>query len=234
LDKKCLVIRAGLVDYGRALRLQENIFKLKKEGKLDDDVVIFLQHPPTITIGKKGSLNELLAGKKELEKKGIVLYEIGRGGRITYHGPGQLVGYPILDLANYGRDLHLYLRLLEEVIIRTLEDFGIVAERKKGLTGVWVKDKKIASIGVQAKSWISMHGFAFNINCDLSYFNLIQPCGLQPQVITSLATILQKDIKVEEVEENVLSHFTEVFSVKTKQISFGQLLGKINYQIAYS
>lgn len=233
-NKRCLVTKAGLVDYGKALELQEKIFQLKKQEEMEEDVVIFLQHPPTITVGKKGSLNELSIKRRELDEKGILLYHIGRGGKITYHGPGQIVGYPILDLTNYGKDLHLYLRYLEEVIIGTLTEFNVLAQRKRGLTGVWVEDKKIASIGVQAKNWISMHGFAFNINCDLSYFNLIQPCGLKSQVMTSLAHLLQKDIRVGEVEERIISHFAKVFSVRIRPVSIQQLQRKIGYQITYS
>lgn len=229
-NKKCLVIRAGLVDYPEALDVQKKILQLKGNGKIIEDIVFFLQHPPTITIGKKGSLDELLVNKVKLEEKGIFTCHIGRGGKVTYHGPGQLVGYPLLNLINYGKDLHFYLRNLEEVIIRTLKEFGVEAQRKKGLTGVWVQNKKIASIGVQVKRWISMHGFALNVNCDLGYFNLIQPCGMESGIMTSLVDVLKNTIKLEDVEENMIVNFAKVFLIKIKRISFYQLKEKIGYQ----
>ncbi|MBE0479192.1 lipoyl(octanoyl) transferase LipB [Candidatus Aerophobetes bacterium] len=222
-NQKCLIVRAGLLEYPKALKLQEKIFQLKREGKIKEDVAIFLEHPPTITIGKKGSLNEILLDEEKLKQKGIFLCKTGRGGKVTYHGPGQIVAYPILNLLNYGKDLHLYLRCLEEVIIKTLRDFDVFAERKKGLTGAWVEDKKIASIGVQIKNWTSMHGLAFNINCDLAYFNLIQPCGMEPEVMTSLGCILKKNIEMQNVEERLIYHFSKVFSVRIQILSLDEL-----------
>ena len=234
MGKKCFVVKAGLIDYKKALKLQESVFQYKKEGKLQEDVVILLQHPPTITIGRKGSLKEILVGIRELKQKGVFFYEIGRGGKVTYHGPGQLVGYPILDLRSYGRDLHLYLRGLEEVIIKTLDEFGIKAHRKEGLTGVWIKNKKVASIGIQVKSWISMHGFALNVNCDLTYFNLIQPCGMESEVMTSITKILNKNIDIKEVEEKLIPNLAKVFSLTPKEISLSLLQSKVGYQLIYS
>jgi len=230
-NKKCLIIRAGLVDYSEALDVQKKILQLKMEERMVEDIVFFLEHPPTITIGKKGSLDELLVNKVKLEEKGIFTCHIGRGGKVTYHGPGQLVGYPLLNLIDYGKDLHFYLRNIEEVIIRTLKEFGVETQRKKGLTGVWVQNKKIASIGVQVKRWISMHGFALNVNCDLGYFNLIQPCGMKSGIMTSLVNILGNKIKLEDVEENMIINFAKVFMVKTEKISFHQLKEKISYQV---
>ena len=233
-NKRCLVVNAGLVDYKKALRLQETVFQLKRDGKMPEDVVLLLEHPPTITIGKKGSLMEIVVDREKLKRKGISLYDVGRGGKVTYHGPGQLVGYPLLDLTGYNRDLHLYLRNLEEVIMKALNDFGVPARRKSGLTGVWVQDKKIASIGVQVKSWISMHGFALNVNCDLSYFNLIHPCGMHSEIMTSLANILRHDVRNEDVAERLIAHFARVFVVKAKRISIHQLKEKIHHHLIYS
>lgn len=230
-DNICLAVKLGLIDYKEALRLQEEIFQGKKEKRLKEDVLILLEHPPTITVGKKGSLKEILVDKLELEQRGIFIYEIGRGGKVTYHGPGQIVGYPILDLVKYNKDLHLYLRQLEEVIIRCLRGFGILAQRRKELTGVWVKDKKIASIGIQVKSWISMHGFALNVNCALDYFNLIQPCGMEPEVMTSLTAILKKDVKIEEVKESLISNFAKIFSLKMERISLSTLREKLTIKL---
>lgn len=219
VDKRsCLLIKPGILDYKKALNLQESIFKAKKEGKIEEEVLIFLQHPPTITIGKKGSLNEILMDTSKLKQKGISIYNTGRGGRVTYHGPGQIVGYPIFDLRKHKKDLHLYLRNLEEVIIKSLSDFGVKAGRKKGLTGVWVNEKKIASIGVQVKNWISMHGFALNVNCDLSYFKLIQPCGMQAEVMTSLNNILQNNVEIERVEESLVKNFKKIFHLTSIKI----------------
>lgn len=222
-NKECLLVRAGLVDYERALKLQEKIFQVKKKARINEDVLILLEHSPTITVGRKGSLSEVLLDEAKLKQKGIFLYKIGRGGKVTYHGPGQIVGYPIINLANYDKDLHLYLRYLEEVIIRTLDDFHVYAEREAGLTGVWVQGKKIASIGVQVKNWISMHGFAFNVNCELANFNFIQPCGMQAEIMTSLAYILQKDVQMEDVETRLAYHFSKIFSVKMQSFSLHEL-----------
>lgn len=224
MRKNCLLIESGQIDYGRALHLQKRIFQIKKEGKLKKDVLILLEHSPTITIGKRGSREEILADKSSLKRKGISVYEIGRGGRLTYHGPGQLVGYPLLDLTNYGKDLHLYLRNLEELIIRTLQDFDIQGRRRKGLTGVWIKSKKIASIGVEVKRWMSLHGFALNVNTDLDYFSFIQPCGMEAQIMTSMDKLTDKNLSVEEVARKLVSHFEDVFSVEVQRISLSSFL----------
>ena len=195
---------------------------------MKEDVLLLLEHPPTITIGKKGSTGEILINKIKLKENGISVYEIGRGGKVTYHGPGQLVGYPILNLANYGKDLHLYLRNLEEVIIATLKKFGILATRKKGLTGVWVNDKKIASIGIQVKNWISMHGFALNVNCDLGYFELIQPCGMESKIMSSLEVILKEKIELGDVIAKLIPSFIKIFEIKFPlKLSFRELEDKL-------
>lgn len=209
----CFLVEAGLINYLQALELQKKTYLAKKRGKIKEDVLFLLEHPPTITIGRKGSLNEILADEVKLKEKGISIYHIGRGGKVTYHGPGQLVGYPVLNLADYGKDLHLYLRNLEEVIIRTLKDFSVFAERKKGFTGVWVDSHKIASIGIEIKKWISLHGFAFNISCDLQYFNLIHPCGLSPSAMISLEKIIGYPPSMKQVISRLSFHFAEVFSV---------------------
>jgi len=225
---RCFIVNLGLIDYKKALYLQEKILKAKREKKMKEDVLLLLEHPPTITIGKKGSTGEILINKIKLKENGISVYEIGRGGKVTYHGPGQLVGYPILNLANYGKDLHLYLRNLEEVIIATLKKFGILATRKKGLTGVWVNDKKIASIGIQVKNWISMHGFALNVSCDLGYFELIQPCGMESKIMSSLEVILKEKIELEDVIAKLIPSFIKIFEIKFPlQLSFRELEDKL-------
>ncbi len=212
-NKICFLVEAGLVDYRKALEVQKKTHLAKKCGKIKEDVLFVLEHPPTITIGRKGSIKEILADEIKLKKEGISVYHIGRGGKVTYHGPGQLVGYPVLDLTDYGKDLHLYLRNLEEVIIETLRDFSVPAGRRKGLTGVWVDSYKIASIGIEIKNWISLHGFALNINCNLNHFTLINPCGMHPSAITSLEKILGYSPPLEEVISRLTSHFARVFSV---------------------
>jgi len=225
---RCFIVNLGLIDYKKALYLQEKILKAKREKKMKEDVLLLLEHPPTITIGKKGSTGEILINKIKLKENGISVYEIGRGGKVTYHGPGQLVGYPILNLANYGKDLHLYLRNLEEVIIATLKEFGILATRKKGLTGVWVNDKKIASIGIQVKNWISMHGFALNVSCDLGYFELIQPCGMESKIMSSLEVILKEKIELGDVIAKLIPSFIKIFEIKFPlQLSFRELEDKL-------
>jgi lipoate-protein ligase B len=228
LNKKCLVVEVGLIEYAKALDLQKKTLQAKKKRWMEEDVLLLLEHPPTITIGRKGSSSEILVDKAKLKKRGISVYQIGRGGKVTYHGPGQLVGYPLLNLTHYGKDLHLYLRNLEEVIIRTLKDFAILAQRRRGLTGVWVENKKIASLGVEVKSWISLHGFALNVNCDLSYFDLIQPCGMQPEVMTSMAIALGSQVKVEEVSSRLVSHFEEIFLTSPQKTTLEELERKIN------
>lgn len=232
--KEAFSVRAGILEYERSLFLQERIFEAKKEGKLKQEVLIFLQHPPTITVGKRGSSEEILLDLKEIEKRGIKIYRIGRGGRVTYHGPGQIVGYPIISLSLYGKDLHLYLRLLEEVIIKTCQDFGIRAQRKEGSTGVWVEEKKVASIGIQVKNWISMHGFAFNVNCSLEYFRLIQPCGMSADVMSSLNLLLGKNPDIKEVEEKLISNFASVFKFEIKNLTLKELEKKVGLSPAYS
>lgn len=227
-NRKCLIVDVGLIDYKKALDLQEKILQAKREKRIEEDVLLLLEHPPTITIGKRGSREEILLDKVKLHKSGISIYEIGRGGRVTYHGPGQLVGYPILNLVNYGKDLHLYLRNLEEVIIRTLRGFDILAKRERGLTGVWVNGKKIASIGVQVKNWISMHGFALNVNCDLNYFDLIKPCGMESKVMSSIAITLGRKVKMEDVTTSLIFHFRQIFSVQTTKVSLQALKSRIN------
>jgi lipoate-protein ligase B len=206
------VYRLGLVPYRKALELQ--LFLLEKRQKREiEDVLLLLEHPPTFTTGRGGKSEHLLKTPEELKKQGIHFEVISRGGDITYHGPGQLVGYPILDLNKFKRDIHLYLRNLEEMIILALFDFKIKAERIEGLTGVWVGKEKIASIGVGVKRWITYHGFALNVNTDLSYFDMIVPCGIKGIRITSMEKLLEKKegLEMEEVEKSIINAFSKVF-----------------------
>ena len=207
------VYKLGVVDYQKALELQ--LYLLEKRIKQEiDDVLLLLQHPPTFTVGRNKKAEHLLIAPGELSKRGIHFEVISRGGDITYHGPGQLVGYPILDLNKLNRDVHKYLRNLEETIILALQDFDIMAERKKGLAGVWVSEKKIASIGVGIKRWITYHGFALNVNTDLSYFQMIVPCGIEGLSVTSMKELTgQKgDLDITKVETSVINAFSKVFN----------------------
>ncbi len=223
----CLVLRLGRVDYGQALNLQRGLAQARMEGAVGD-ILLLLEHPPTITIGRRGNKGHLLADSATLEKLGVGLYQVERGGDITYHGPGQVVGYPILDLTRHGSDLHLYLRNLEEVIILTMSDFGIAAGRRPGLTGVWTREGKIASIGVHVRRWISWHGFALNVNTDLSHFDLTVPCGLQGVKVTSMASILRGEVAMEDVMERLSHNFSQAFGVEIKESSLDDLRGLID------
>jgi len=225
--RECLIVNLKKIEYEKAWHLQKKIFQAKLEKKLDRDVLLLLEHPHTITVGKKGGKDEVLADSEKLKKKGISIFYIGRGGRVTYHGPGQLVGYPILNLNSYLNDLHLYLRYLEEVLIRTLKEFRIEAGRINGLTGVWVGRRKIASIGIKVRRWITLHGFALNVNTELSYFNLIQPCGMKAQIMTSMERILNRNVKIEEVVEKLVPKFSDIFGVRIREISLSNLQEKL-------
>ena len=207
------VYRLGIIDYQNALKLQLSLLEKRMKEEIED-VLVLLQHPPTFTMGRSGKTEHLLSNIEELKKRGIHFEEISRGGDITYHGPGQLVGYPIIDLNKFNRDIHQYLRNIEEMLILALNDCNIKAQRREGLTGVWVNDEKVASIGVGVKRWITYHGFALNVNTDLSYFDMIIPCGIQGAKITSMKIILGdiEDINLIKVESSIINAFSKVFN----------------------
>jgi len=206
------VKRLGSMDYQAALGLQLDYLEKRINGEIND-TLIFLQHTPTITIGRKGNKDNLLISEKILKQKKIKYYEVNRGGDITYHGPGQLVCYPIIDLKNHTKDVHKYLRTLEQIIIDVLLEFDIEARRIEGLTGVFVKNSKIASIGVGIKRWVTFHGLSLNINTDLSYFDFIVPCGLNNNPVTSIKSWnkLQDEIDLSIVEDRLIKGFTKYF-----------------------
>jgi len=214
--RQVLVLNLGLVEYGWALSLQRALAQARIEGKVGD-LLLLLEHPPVITLGRGAKRERLLMEAEGLQVRGVALFEVERGGDVTYHGPGQLVGYPILDLNLHGRDLHRYMRNLEEVLLLTLKDYRIGAERLQGLTGVFVQGKKIASLGVHVRRWVSWHGFALNVNTDLSFFDLIVPCGLQGVEMSSLEACLGRRVPLEEVVEKLIVHFQEVFQVTAHQ-----------------
>ncbi len=200
----------GLIDYQEAWDLQKETFEFRYK-KLFSDVLYLLEHPHTYTLGKTAEAEHLISNKDYLEKNKISVYNIDRGGDITYHGPGQIVGYPIIDLNEWKKDTHKYLRALEEVIIRTLDEYGIKGTRDPKYTGVWIENRKIAAIGIKVSRWITMHGFAFNINTDLSLFNGIVPCGIFDKDVTSMKRELNKEIDIKEVKAKLLKKFLTVF-----------------------
>ena len=211
-DRSIEHIRLGYQSYLKTLNLQSRLMDLKKDG-FDDDFLLTVEHPHTYTIGSAGSKENLLVNDDYLKAKGIDLHLSGRGGDITYHGPGQLVIYPILNLNHYYKDLHRYLRDLEEVIVLTLRRFDIDAGRIKGLTGVWVGERKLASIGIRMSKWITMYGSALNVSPDLTLFDNIIPCGIKDKSVSSISEILDKPVQIENVIPEYLSAFSEVFGV---------------------
>jgi len=198
----------------------------QKENRLED-VLLFVEHPHVYTLGKSGDAGNLLASEDFLKAVNATYVPIDRGGDITYHGPGQLVGYPILDLHRHFTDLHKYLRFLEEVMISVCADYGFEAGRKEKLTGVWVGEEKICALGVKASRWVTIHGFALNMNTNLDYFNYIVPCGITDKGVTSLQKILGRPVDEQEVQERVLAHFSRLFEVEIEAISKSELEKRI-------
>lgn len=208
--RQALVLDLATRDYGRTLELQRELQKLRMEGGVPDCLLV-LEHPPTLTLGRAGDVRNILVGKDRLVREGIGVYSVERGGDVTYHGPGQLVGYPILDLKDYEQDLHRLVERLEEVLIRTLAAFGIEAGRRDGFPGVWVQEAKIASIGLAVTRWVTMHGFALNVHPDLRHFGMINPCGLQGVSMTSMSALLGRQVNVEEVKNRVVEEMAGEF-----------------------
>jgi len=204
--------RLGVVKYGDALDLQKRLVEERKADRIPDQLLL-LQHPPVITLGvkSKDARANVLASPDDLQRDGVEIFETGRGGDVTFHGPGQLVGYPILDLNPDRRDVHRYVRDLEEALIRTAATFGVVAGRQPGLTGVWVGDAKLAAIGVRIARWITSHGFALNVSTNLDLFNLIVPCGITDKGVTSLAKLVNKDVAMADVENAVIASMAGIF-----------------------
>ncbi len=217
----------GITGYKSAWELQRRLADARIENTVGD-VLLLTEHHHVYTIGKNGNDDHLLAGETELRATGAEVYHNDRGGDITYHGPGQLVVYPILDLNGYYLDLHRYLRDLEEVVIRSLADFGIVAVRDGNLTGVWVGEDKIAALGVKVRRWITMHGLALNVNTRLDYFDRISPCGIFHRGVTSMQRLLQTPIRLDEVMSVVIRHFGEVFGSPVVEKNSDALLSLLN------
>lgn len=200
----------GSVDYKEAWDLQKKIHSKRVLGEVED-FLFLLEHPNTYTLGKTAHKENLTGSVTYLKENHISVYDIDRGGDITYHGPGQIVGYPIIDLNNWKKDTHKYLRALEEVIIKTCDEYKLKCERNIEHTGVWMGNRKIAAIGIKVSRWITMHGFAFNVNTDLNLFNGIIPCGIQDKSVTSIQKELNKKIEIHEVKEKLLFSFKEIF-----------------------
>jgi lipoyl(octanoyl) transferase len=221
------VRRLETVPYAEGLALQRSLVEERQRGRVDD-VLLLVEHPHVITLGTRGDggRSHILASTDLLVSRGLEVHETGRGGDITYHGPGQIVGYPILDLKPDRCDVHRYVRDLEEILIRTAAHYGIAAERVPGLTGVWVGDEKLAAIGVRVARWVTSHGFAFNVTTDLDYFNLIVPCGITDRGVTSLVRLLGRAVDRREVEDRIVSNFCEVFGRVPAARKIDQPLGR--------
>jgi lipoate-protein ligase B len=201
--------------YGEALELQRSVAADRISGKIPEDVLLLMEHPPVVTLGRSSKDAHLTASPELLQLRGVELFEVERGGDVTFHGPGQLVGYPIIDLKRHKQDLHWYLRTVEQTLIDTLEALGIAAGRNTGYTGVWTGGKKIASIGVHARDWVTWHGFALNVTTDLSYFDLIVPCGIQDVTMTSIARELPaSNVSVAKAGEIAARAFARLLSLE--------------------
>ena len=223
MKKKLTYFDLETIDYKAAWDLQKEIFE-KRYQKEIEDVLLLLEHPHTYTLGKTAHRENLICNDEYLEKNHITVYDIDRGGDITYHGTGQIVGYPIFDLNNWFKDTHKYLRALEEVIIKTCSDYKIEAGRIPGLTGVWIDNRKIAAIGIKVSRWITMHGFAFNINTDLDLYKGIIPCGITDKEVTSLKKELGREIDLGEVKLKILKNVKEVFDYDEYEVKDSDLL----------
>jgi lipoate-protein ligase B len=210
MGRRGYIINLGLIDYKKAWDLQHYLWSRRVEGKLPD-LLLFLEHPHVITLGRRGNRSNLIVSPEVLEAMKIPLFHVERGGDVTYHGPGQMVVYPILDLKEYGYRLIRYVDQLEEIILRVLDDFGIEGRKDPLNRGVWVNQEKIASIGVAIKRWVSFHGFALNYQTDLKYFDLIHPCGLEGKKMTTLTKILGVKISKEALMEKILFQFRRIF-----------------------
>jgi lipoyl(octanoyl) transferase len=206
----CAVHSLGLVPYGEACEIQRALAGQRKAQEIPDTLLL-LEHPPVITLGRNARREHILSEAKDLELEGIEVVETNRGGDVTYHGPGQLVGYPILDLSLIRKDVVWYLRTLEEAMIRTIEDLGLQAERRTGMTGVWVEERKVAAIGVHISRWVTSHGFALNVETDLDSFRHIVPCGIATYPVGSLRQVLGRPVDRLLVEQRLVHHLGEVF-----------------------
>jgi len=224
--KTCWLVDLGLIAYGPAWELQQQLVEARKANALPD-VLLFCEHPHVITLGRNGKMEHLRASRHVLQQMNVDLHPSDRGGDITYHGPGQVVAYPILDLAEHRRDVRWYVEQLEEVMIRTTKDFGIAAKRVEGEHGAWIdgraSEEKIGALGVHMSRWVTSHGLAYNVRTDLGYFDLIVPCGIRGKGVTSLERALGRRVRMEEVRERLASNFSAVFDHNLQQTTHAQL-----------
>ena len=228
----CLITDLGLISYTDALALQRRIAAARKAGVIDD-VFLLCEHPHVITLGRNANRANLLASAHVLEQKAVELHATNRGGDITYHGPGQIVGYPILNLSNIKRDVGWYVRTLEEVMIRSSADFGVAAYRVPGKTGIWVaaggSEEKLAAIGVHLSRWVTSHGFAYNVSTDLRYFDLIIPCGIADRKATSLEKLLSRNVSLDEVKSRLTHHLADLFRLTPVATSRENLFATVSH-----
>jgi lipoyl(octanoyl) transferase len=227
------IVDLGVMPYADALALQRGVASARLAGRVAEDVLLLVQHPPVITLGRSTKVGNLLASSEQLAARGVQLFDVERGGDVTFHGPGQLVGYPIVDLSQHKQDLHWYLRQLEAVMIRALASCGLTAGRIAGKTGVWVGDRKIASIGVHARQWVTWHGFALNVTTDLSYFDLMIPCGIPDVVMTSVerelleaatgACLAPSPALFDDVRERTVAAFATLFALTPQPLDAAAL-----------
>ena len=225
-----LTIELGLISWAEAYALQQRIVAARKAGTIED-VLLLCEHPHVITLGRNANRSNLLASEHVLRQKNVELQPTNRGGDVTYHGPGQIVGYPILNLGNIKRDVGWYVRTLEEAMIRATADLGIEAFRVPGKTGIWVQagatEEKLGAIGVHISRWVTSHGFAYNVATDLRYFDLIVPCGIPDRKATSLEKLLHRNVKPGEVQPHLVQHVAELFSLSPRQLSREELHGAL-------
>jgi lipoyl(octanoyl) transferase len=229
---EALQVDLGLIGYAEAWELQKRVVAARKADAIED-VLLFCEHPPVITLGRSGKRENLLASEHVLRQKGVEFHASDRGGDITYHGPGQIVGYPILNLGAIRRDVVWYVRMLEEVMIQATAEFGITAERVAGKTGIWVRagstEEKLAAIGVRISRWVTSHGFAYNVSTDLRNFDLIVPCGIADRKATSLEKLLGRSVEQKEVAPRIAKHLGEVLGVEMKEASKKELLENLEH-----
>ena len=217
MTRELWLVDCGSRAYGEMLELQRSIARARIAGVLDQDVLLLVEHPPVITLGRSSKDAHVLENPQQLGARGVEVFEVERGGDVTFHGPGQLVGYPIIDLKRHQRDLHWYLRRVEDVLIRSLQTFQITGERVEKYTGVWTNGRKIASIGVHARDWVTWHGFALNVSTELSYFDLIVPCGIPDVTMTSIQRELARKVTIDEVSSVVARCAAEVLDLDLRQ-----------------
>ena len=230
--KSCLTVDLGLIGYAEAWELQKRVAAARKAGAIAD-ILLLCEHPHVITLGRSGKRENLLASEHVLRQKGVEFHASDRGGDITYHGPGQIVGYPILNLGAIRRDVVWYVRILEEAMIRATAEFGITAERVAGKTGIWVRagstEEKLAAIGVRISRWVTSHGFAYNVSTDLRNFDLIVPCGIADRKATSLEKLLGRSVEQKEVAPRIAKHLGELLGLEMKEATKRELMEKLQH-----